>query len=211
MNNLPKHLKCIAPLLVLTVLQLSACSNAAAVADNSGVDNTGVNNAAATPQNSGRSGYQLQVLKDCKVLSERTLNTQELKLYQELQLAEQRMKQLEAPLKKMEVELATQSKALEHVTSQIEQQAGQRQGPDPSLLEQQAEFSNKISAVVDSHQADIDALSSQGQYIATVATEFEQLVIKPLDKGSYDQIRLFPSGDKAPTDCQQGMFFSAAR
>ncbi len=208
MNNLPKHLKFFGPLLVLTMLQLSACSNATAtaVADQSGVDSAG-----AKPQNSGRSGYQLQVLKNCKVLSERALNAQELKLYQELQLAEQRMKQLEAPLKQMEVELATQSKALEHLTSQIEQQAGQRQGPDPQLLAQQAEFSSRISAVVDSHQADIDALSSQGQYIATVATEFEQLVIKPLDKGSYDQIRLFPQGDKAPTDCQQGMFFSASR
>lgn len=206
MNHLPKHLKFIAPVLVLTALQLGACSNAGAAADSSALANAGTQS-----QNSGGSSYQLQVLKDCKVLSERPLNAQELKLYQELQLAEQRMKQLEAPLKQMEVELATQSKALEHLTSQIEQQAGQRQGPDPQLLAQQAEFSNKISAVVDSHQADIDALSSQGQYIATVATEFEQLVIKPLDKGSYDQIRLFPQGDKAPTDCQQGMFFSASR
>ncbi len=181
-------------LLVLSALsQTAACSNAAI---------------AGTSTKTAPEAYQMQVLKDCKVQSERALTPKEVQLYQELELAEQQMKRLEVPLQQMETELNKQSKMLEKLSIQIEQQVWQQGGPDPELLKAQAEYSNRISAVVDSHQADIDAVSSQGNFIAQVAGEFEQLTIKQLDKGSFDQIRIYQKGDPVPTDCQQGMFFS---
>ena len=189
-----KYLRCL--LLLCAFTQTVACSNAAAVA-------TTTEKASATPQ-----GYQMQVLKDCKVQSERALTPKEVQLYHELQLAEQQMKRLEEPLKQMETELTKQSKTLEKLSSQIEQQVWQQGGPDPELLKAQAEFSNRIDAVVDSHQADIDAVSSQGNYIAQVAGEFELLVIKPLGKGNFDQIRIYQTGEPVATDCQRGVFFS---
>lgn len=183
-------------LFVLSALsQTAACSNAA-------IANT-TTSAAVTAET-----YQMQVLKDCKVQSERALTPKEVQLYHELQLAEQQMKRLELPLQQMEAELNKQSKTLEKLSSQIEQQAWQQGGPDPELLKAQAEFSQRINAVVDSHQADIDAVSSQGNYIAQVAGEFEQLTIKQLDKNSFDQIRIYQKGEAVPTDCQQGMFFN---
>jgi hypothetical protein len=163
---------------------------------------------AATKTAVVAQAYQMQVLKDCKVQSERALTPKEVQLYHELQLAEQQMKRLELPLQQMEAELNKQSKTLEKLSSEIEQQAWQQGGPDPELLKTQAEFSQRISAVVDSHQADIDAVSSQGNYVAQVAGEFEQLTIKQLDKSSFDQIRIYQKGEAVPTDCQQGMFFS---
>ena len=189
----PKYLL---SLFVLSALsQTAACSNAA-------MANTTTKTAVVA------QAYQMQVLKDCKVQSERALTPKEVQLYHELQLAEQQMKRLELPLQQMEAELNKQSKTLEKLSSEIEQQAWQQGGPDPELLKTQAEFSQRISAVVDSHQADIDAVSSQGNYIAQVAGEFEQLTIKQLDKSSFDQIRIYQKGEAVPTDCQQGMFFS---
>lgn len=189
----PKYLL---SLFVLSALsQTAACSNAA-------MANTTTKTAVVA------QAYQMQVLKDCKVQSERALTPKEVQLYHELQLAEQQMKRLELPLQQMEAELNKQSKTLEKLSSEIEQQAWQQGGPDPELLKTQAEFSQRISAVVDSHQADIDAVSSQGNYIAQVAGEFEQLTIKQLDKSSFDQIRIYQKGEAVPTNCQQGMFFS---
>lgn len=191
----PKYLL---SLFVLSALsQTAACSNAAMA-----------NPTAKTAVVS--QAYQMQVLKDCKVQSERALTPKEVQLYHELQLAEQQMKRLEMPLQQMEAELNKQSKMLEKLSNQIEQQVWQQGGPDPELLKAQAEYSNRINAVVDSHQGDIDAVSSQGNYIAQVAGEFEQLTIKPLDKDTFDQIRIYQQGEPVPTDCQQGMFFSKA-
>jgi len=192
----PKYLL---SLFVLSALsQTAACSNAA-------MANPTAKTAVVT------EAYQMQVLKDCKVQSERALTPKEVQLYHELQLAEQQMKRLEVPLQQMEAELTKQSKTLEKLSSQIEQQAWQQGGPDPELLKAQAEFSQRINAVVDRHQGDIDAVSSQGNYIAQVAGEFEQLTIKPLDKDTFDQIRIYQQGEPVPTDCQQGMFFAASR
>lgn len=191
----PKYLL---SLFVLSALsQTAACSNAA-------MANPTAKTAVVT------EAYQMQVLKDCKVQSERALTPKEMQLYHELQLAEQQMKRLEMPLQQMEAELNKQSKMLEKLSNQIEQQVWQQGGPDPELLKAQAEYSNRINAVVDSHQGDIDAVSSQGNYIAQVAGEFEQLTIKPLDKDTFDQIRIYQQGEPVPTDCQQGMFFSKA-
>jgi small-conductance mechanosensitive channel len=191
----PKYLL---SLFVLSALsQTAACSNAA-------MANPTEKTAVVT------EAYQMQVLKDCKVQSERALTPKEVQLYHELQLAEQQMKRLEVPLQQMEAELTKQSKTLEKLSSQIEQQAWQQGGPDPELLKAQAEFSQRINAVVDRHQGDIDAVSSQGNYIAQVAGEFEQLTIKPLDKDTFDQIRIYQQGEPVPTDCQQGMFFATS-
>ena len=192
----PSQPRYLLSLLLLSVLsQTAACSNAALASTTS--------KEKAVPD-----GYQMQVLKDCKVQSERALMPKEVQLYHELQLAEQQMNRLEVPLQHMEAELAKQGKTLEKLSKQIEQQVWQQGGPDPELLKAQAEYSNRISAVVDSHQADIDAVSSQGNYIAQVAGEFEQLTIKQLDKGTFDQIRIYQKGEPVPTDCQHGMFFS---
>lgn len=189
----PKYLL---SLFVLSLLsQTAACSNAVIAGTTTST--------AVVPET-----YQMQVLKDCKVQSERTLTPKEVKLYHELQLAEQQMKRLEVPLQQMEAELNKQSKTLEKLSSQIEQQVWQQGGPDPELLKAQAEFSQRINAVVDSHQADIDAVSSQGNYIAQVAGEFELLVVKPLEKGNFDQIRIYQTGEPVATDCQRGVFFS---
>ncbi len=192
----PTQPKYLLSLLLLSALsQTAACSNAV-------MANTTTKSEAAS------EGYQMQVLKDCKVQSERALTPKEVQLYQELQLAEQQMKRLEVPLKSMEIELKQHSTVLEKLSSDIEQQAWQQGGPDPELLKAQAEYSNRMSAIVDSHQGDIAALSSQGNYIAQVAGEFELLVVKPLGKGNFDQIRIYQQGQPAPTDCQHGMFFS---
>lgn len=195
MFSIPTH-KYLLSLFVLSVLsQTAACSNAAMAGTSTKTDPVA-------------EGYQMQVLKGCKVQSERALTTKEVQLYLELQLAEQQMNRLEVPLKQMETELNKQSKMLEKLSSDIKQQALQQGGPDPELLKAQAEYSNRMSAIVDSHQGDIAALTSQGNYIAQVAGEFELLVVKPLGKGNFDQIRVYQQGQPAPTDCQRGMFFS---
>lgn len=203
MKNLQNKTQYLGSLILATTASLLiGCSNAAAVSSNAAIS-------PSSAEGKASSGYQMQVLKDCKVQSQRPLTAKEFSLYQQLQLAEQQMKQLEAPMKVMEAELQTHSKAMENISSQIEQQAWQRQGPDPKLLQAQAELSNKISAVVDNHQADIDALTAQGDHITAVADEFEQLILTGLVKGSFDQIRLHQQGTPEPDDCRHGMFFTA--
>jgi len=151
--------------------------------------------------------YQLQILKNCEFIKQRALSVEEIALYQKLKTAEQNMTALQAPLDLMERQLATQTKLLEAMSTQIEQQAQQQGEPDPVLLETQAELSQQISAIVDSFEPDIAAVSVHGEQISTIADKFTALLAKDTPAGSYDQMRIIAPGEQAAKDCNNGMFF----
>jgi hypothetical protein len=151
--------------------------------------------------------YQLQILKNCEFIKQRALSVEEIALYQKLKTAEQDMTALQAPLDLMEQQLATQTKLLEAMSTQIEQQAQQQGEPDPVLLETQAELSQQISAIVDSFEPDIAAVSAHGEQISTIADKFTALLAKDTPAGSYDQMRIIAPGEQAAKDCNNGMFF----
>ncbi len=165
-----------------------------------------VANSTATAATATSNSYQLQILKNCQFVKQRALSVEEIALYQKLKSAEQNMTALQAPLELMEQQLATQTKLLESMSEQIEQQAQQGE-PDPVLLETQAELSQQISAIVDSFEPDIKAVSANGDQIGVIADEFTKLLTKDSPAGSYDQIRIIGPGEQATKDCNNGMFF----
>lgn len=182
-------------LALLLLIATTACSQAVS---------SQIASAATTTPTS--NDYQLQILKNCEFVKQRALSTEEIALYQQLKTAEQNMTALQAPLDLMEQQLATQTKLLEEMSAQIEQQA-QRGEPDPVLLETQAELSQQISAIVDSFEPDIKAVSANGAQIGAIADEFTALLAKDTPAGSYDQMRVVAPGEQATKDCNNGMFF----
>lgn len=184
---------------LVLVLAMTACSQA-------------VSSQMASPAtpisapSAGSSDYQLHILKNCEFVKQRALSKEEIALYQQLKTAEQNMTALQAPLDLMEHQLASQTKLLESMSAQIEQQA-QYGEPDPVLLETQAELSQQISAIVDSFEPDIKAVSANGEQIGKIADEFTALLAKDTPAGSYDQMRVIAPGEAVIKDCNNGMFF----
>jgi hypothetical protein len=162
---------------------------------------------AKAPQLSPTNQYQLQVFKNCVMLKQRQLNSEEIAVYKKLKNYEQQMDELQAPLALMEQQLGQQTKRMKSMSDQIAQQVNLQGEPDPVLLETQAELSEDISAIVDSFQPDIDAVSKNGEAIANLADEFSELISKDNPSESYDQIRVIEPGDADTKDCNQGMFF----
>jgi|GEM_PF-3108281 len=189
---------------LVLLLATTACSQAV---------NSQVATSATTPtptstaSTAGNSSYQLQILKNCEFVKQRALSVEEIALYQQLKSAEQNMTALQAPLDLMEQQLEAQTKLLETMSAQIEQQAQQQGEPDPVLLETQAELSQKISAIVDSFEPDIAAVSAHGEQIGVIADQFTALLAKDAPAGSYDQMRVIGPGEQATKDCNNGMFF----
>ena len=150
--------------------------------------------------------FQLQVLNNCQLVSQRAMTAEEIQLHQQLNGLQQQMTALEAPLELMQHHLEQQHTQMETLAAQIEQQAGQGM-PDSVLLEQQAELGQDMAAIVDSYQPQIDAVSSQGEQIGQLADQFTTLLKKDLQGVTYNQLRVLDNKQPPPKDCQTGLFF----
>lgn len=162
----------------------------------------------ALAQQSSPTDYKLQVLKDCKVLSERPLTAAELSAWQNLKKAELKMDQLQIPLDQMSKALQPHQDKMEQLSAELEQQTKRDRMPDDTLLEQTRMTAERIEDITHSYQGDIDAISNYGDEISQVAKTFEQQITAQLPQGSYDQLRVLTPGETPDKDCQSGMFFS---
>jgi len=163
---------------------------------------------ALATQQSTPTDYKLQVLKDCKLLSERPLTTAELSAWQNLKKAELKMDQLQIPLDQMSNALEPHQDKMEQLSAELEQQTKRDRMPDETLLEQTRMTAERIEDITDSYQGDIDAISSYGDEISKVAKTFEQQITAQLPQDSYDQLRVLTPGETPDKSCQSGMFFS---
>lgn len=162
----------------------------------------------ATAQQALTTGHKLQVLKDCKLQSERALTPTELSAWQDLKKAELKTDKLQIPMDQMSKALQPHQDKMEQLSAELEQQTKSQRIPDDELLEQTRMTAERMEDITDSYQGDIDAISSYGDHISQVAKVFEQQVTAQLPSGSYDQLRVVAPGDKLAADCNSGMFFS---
>lgn len=163
---------------------------------------------ALAAQQSAPTDYKLQVLKDCKLLSERPLTAAELSAWQNLKKAELKMDQLQIPLDQMSKALGPHQDKMEQLSAELEQQTKRDRMPDETLLEQTRMTAERIEDITDSYQGDIDAISQYGDEISKVAKTFEQQITAQLPEGSFDQLRVVKPGETPDKNCQSGMFFS---
>ena len=159
-------------------------------------------------QQSAPTDYKLQVLKDCKLLSERPLTAAELDAWQNLKKAELKMDQLQIPMDQMSKALGPHQDKMEQLSAELEQQTKRDRMPDETLLEQTRMTAERIEDITDSYQGDIDAISQYGDEISKVAETFEQQITAQLPEGSFDQLRVVKPGETPDKSCQSGMFFS---
>ncbi|ALZ76868.1 hypothetical protein [Rheinheimera sp. F8] len=179
----------------LVIVLLSSCGLALAAQQSSA-------------KQSAPTDYKLQVLKDCKLLSERALTAAELDAWQNLKKAELKMDQLQIPLDQMSKALEPHQDKMEQLSAELELQTKRDRMPDETLLEQTRMTAERIEDITDSYQGDIDAISSYGDEISKVAKTFEQQITAQLPQGSYDQLRVLKPGEQPDKNCQSGMFFS---
>lgn len=157
-------------------------------------------------QQSTPAGHKLQVLKDCKLVSERALTASELSAWQDLKTAELKMDQLQIPLDQMSEALSPLQDKMDQLSAELEQQTKRDRMPDETLLEQTRLTADRIEDITDSYQGDIDAISSFSQEMERVANVFKQQMTKDLPDGSYDQLRVLLPGEINTSGCQTGMF-----
>ena len=179
----------------VAVLLFSSCSFA-------------VTSQPSATQQSLLTEHKLQVLKDCKLLSERPLTAAELSAWQDLKKAELKMDQLQIPLDQMSKALEPHQDKMEQLSAELELQSKRDRMPDETLLEQTRMTAERIEDITDSYQGDIDAISSYGDEISKVAQVFEQQITAKLPAGSFDQLRVLTPGETPDKNCQRGMFFS---
>jgi len=183
------NMKLLSPLLLLSLFGITALQAPLSAASNS---------AAGTNQ-----PYQLQVLKDCKILQSRPLNHAEQTAYLMLQQSQQKMDGLQQPLEAMHQQL-------DALSEQMEQLNKADDGTEPDY-QKMGELGNQMSAVTAQFEPDMAALENHAAIVEQDAKRFEQLIKQNLTGQTFDQLRVLAPGETiAAGDCRRGLFYQAS-
>lgn len=148
----------------------------------------------------------LQYLKDCKIIKQRDMTAEETIALQQLQAAEARMEFLQQPLAEMQTKMKPHSEAMQQLSTKLEVQA--RRGElDDSLRDEQQQSAEELNSLVAIYQKDIERVTEFSAELEKKANHFSDLVIKDMEKDSFDQIRIQHPG-QTNTSCDKGIFFN---
>lgn len=148
----------------------------------------------------------LQYLKDCKLVKQRVMTTEEVSALQQLQAAEENMRYLQQPLDEMQAKMKPHEQAMQQISSKVEAQA--RRGEiDDDLLEEQQRAAEELTGTVAIYQKDIDRVTEFSDELEKKANYFSDLVKKDQPNDSFDQVRIQQPGENN-TSCDKGIFFN---
>lgn len=148
----------------------------------------------------------LQYLKDCKLVKQRVMTTDEIAALQQLQAAEEKMRYLQHPLDEMQAKIKPQEQAMQQISKKIEAQA-RRGDIDDDLLDEQQQAAEELTGTVAIYQKDIDRVTEFSDELEKKANIFSDLVKKDQPKDSFDQVRIQQPGENN-TSCDKGIFFN---
>jgi len=150
--------------------------------------------------------YKIQLVKNCQVISEKSMNAEQIKAYIALKKEEDKMAALEHPIKAIEAQLNDYSQQIEALTAKAIQEDSKTLHINKSYLKEQEQVVAQLNTLVKNHQNDFKALESQGNAIGEVADNFTDLIEADLDEFDYDSLRIrSPLNKDKEFQCQRGI------
>jgi hypothetical protein len=158
--------------------------------------------ALASSDTDKASDYSVVALKDCQVVSNKTMTTEQFLSYTHLKQQDQIMQRLQVPIQKIEQEIEAYTDEIEKLTKLAIQETDETLHINKTLLKQQDSAAQKFNEFMQLHQQHFDALGEQGNIIGQRADIFETSIKANLKNIDYDQIQvLTPSSQKILSNC----------
>jgi hypothetical protein len=140
--------------------------------------------------------YSVVALKDCEVVSEQVMTTEQLDAYLSLKQQEQKMQALEVPIQSIEQEIKVYTDEIEKLTKLAIQDTDESLHINKALLKQHDSVAKEFDKFMQLHQQDFDSLGKQGGIIGQKAEKFETAIKASLKTIDYDQIQVLTPNSK---------------
>ncbi|WP_127022849.1 hypothetical protein [Rheinheimera mangrovi] len=152
--------------------------------------------AAVAPQ-------QIAFIKNCKVIQQRAMTTDELTAYQRLAVVEQQMEELHLPLKAFEAEMEQHSQRMAELADLVHHEDEHSIRIDKVKMAEQQKLAEEIHEITERHRPHFAALEQKGDEISDIADDFTDLLEKSAPAGGFDHIQVISDSGKT-TECFDG-------
>lgn len=142
--------------------------------------------------------YSVIALKNCDVVSDKTMTAPQLEAYLSLKQQQQKMQALELPIQDIQQEISLYSDEIEKLTELAIQETSDTLHINKALLKKQEIVVKELSGFMQQHQHNFDALGEQGNIIGQQAEIFETSIKANLESIDYDRIQV-RTPDNHPT------------
>lgn len=149
--------------------------------------------AMATSQNLAEQGgesYKIQLLKDCKLVSEQDMTALQVAAYQKLQHQEEKMHASEAPIQAIEEQMQAYTDKIEKWSALAVQETETSLHIDKQASEQLNKAAKEFEQFMAQHREKFDVLEDQGHQISLAAADFEQSMKSSTADVDYDQVHV---------------------
>ncbi len=153
-------------------------------------------NVAAAPQ-------QIAYIKNCKVVQQRAMTTDEFTAYQRLEAVEQQMEELHLPLKAFEAEMEQHGERMAELSDLMHQEDEYSIRIDKVKMAEQHKLAEEIQEITSRYKPHFAALEQKGDEISDIADDFTDLLEKSAPAGGFDHIQVISDSDKT-TECYDG-------
>lgn len=146
---------------------------------------------------------QIAFIKNCKVIQQRAMTTDEFAAYQRLEAVEQQMEELHLPLKAFEAEMEQHSERMAELSDLVHQEDEHSIRIDKVKMAEQHKLAEEIQEITERHRPHFAALEQKGDEISDIADDFTDLLEKSAPAGGFDHIQVMSDSGKT-TECYDG-------
>lgn len=146
---------------------------------------------------------QIAFIKNCKVIQQRAMTTDEFAAYQRLEAVEQEMEELHLPLKAFEAEMEQHSERMAELSDLVHQEDEHSIRIDKVKMAEQHKLAEEIHEITERHRPHFAALEQKGDEISDIANDFTDLLEKSAPAGGFDHIQVISDSGKT-TECYDG-------
>ncbi len=146
---------------------------------------------------------QIAFIKNCKVIQQRAMTTDEFAAYQRLEAVEQQMEELHLPLKAFEAEMEQHSERMAELSDLVHQEDEHSIRIDKVKMAEQQKLAEEIQEITERHRPHFAALEQKGDEISDIADDFTELLEKSAPAGGFDHIQVISDSGKT-TECYDG-------
>jgi hypothetical protein len=139
---------------------------------------------------------QIAFIKNCKVVQQRAMTTDEFAAYQRLETVEQQMEELHLPMEAFEAEMEQYGEQMEALAELAHQDDEHSIRIDKVKMAEQHKLAAKIHEITERHRPHFAALEQKGNEISEIADDFTDLLEKSAPAGGFDHIQVISDSGK---------------
>ncbi len=143
---------------------------------------------------------QIAFIKNCKVIQQRAMTTDEFAAYQRLEAVEQQMEELQLPMKAFEAEMEQHSERMAELSDLVHQEDEYSIRIDKAKMAEQHKIAEEIQEITSRYKPHFAALEQKGDEISDIADDFTELLEKSAPAGGFDHIQVMSDSGKT-TEC----------